>query len=253
MARGPVYTERLVWDALDALEGGGVDAQAAQQVLADTAKALARALPVRDGQHDPDLDGHAISPEEIKAAAVDARFFLELVADLLGSSSDPDWTGNNFDFSGALKRRPGWKPPAKPTAAQLNRQAAAARVYELMAASFFDNGQPPKQEAAIASAMQEFHLARSKVMQGLKEYRESNSWLQSCIYDDYSESRFPPVQEQMARIHQMILRQAHQMISRQAMAREWFRRNPDAHFLYAPAGSDLEKELLSRESPFDPQ
>lgn len=242
MVRGPVSTERLVSDAFAALAGdGGVDAQAAQQALANTAKALARALPVRDGLYDPALDGPPMSPEEIKAAAVNARSFLELVADLLGSPDDPEWMGDDFAFSGALKRRPDWKPPAKPTAAQSKRQVAAARVYELMAERCFDTGQPPKQEAAIATVMEEFGLARSKVMQGLKEYRESKSWLQSCIPDDDGELRFPPVREQMARTHRMI---AHY-----AMAREWFRRNPDAHFLGVPAGSALEKELLSRESP----
>jgi len=246
MARGPVSTERLVSDAFAALTGaGGVDAQAAQQSLADTAKALARALPVRDMLHDPDLDGPPMSPEEIKAAAVDARFFLELVADLLGSPGDPDWMGDDFAFSGSLKKRSDWKPPAEPTVAQRNRLNAAARVYELMAAACFDTGQPPKQEAAIASAMQEFGLARSKVMQGLKEYRESKSWLQSVIPDNDSALRFPSVREQMARTHGMI---AHH-----AMAREWFRRNPDAHFLGVPAESALEKELLSRESPRDLQ
>lgn len=246
MARGPVSTERLVLDAFAALQGsGGVDAQAAQQALADTAKALARALPGRDSLYDPGLDGPPMSPEEIKAAAVDAQFFLELVADLLGSPGDPDWMGNDFAFSGALKRRPDWKPPAEPTAAQCKRQHAAARVYELMAVACFDNGQPPKQEAAIARAMKEFGLARSKVMQGLKEYRESKSWLQSCIPDDDGELRFPAVREQMARTHLML--------ARFAMDREWFRRNPDAYFLGVPAGSALEKELLSRESPRDPQ
>lgn len=246
MARGPVSTERLVSDTFATLAGaGGVNAQAAQQDIADAAKALARALPVRDGLHDPALDGAPMSPEDIKAAAVDARYFLELVADLLGSPGDPDWMGDDFAFSGALKRRPDWKPPAEPTAAQRNRQAAAARVYELMAASCFDTGQPPKQEAAIASAMQEFGLARSKVMQGIKEYRESKSWLQSCIPDDDGEFRFPPVREQMARTHRML---AHH-----AMVREWFRRNPDANFFGVPAGSTSEKELLSRESPRDTQ
>jgi hypothetical protein len=84
MTRGPVSTERLYSAAYAALTGdAGADAQAAQKVLADTAKALARALPVRDSLYDPDLDGPPMSPEEIKAAAVDARSFLELVADLL--------------------------------------------------------------------------------------------------------------------------------------------------------------------------
>ena len=245
MASGPVYTERLVSDAFAALAGaGGVDAQAAQQVLAETAKALARALPVCDRLYDPDLDGPPMPPEEIKAAAVAARSFLELVADLLGSSGDPDWMGDDFAFSGALKRRADWKPQSESTAAQRKRQHAAARVYELMAAACFDNGPPPKQEAAIASAMEEFGLARSKVMQGLKEYRESKSWLQSCIPDDDGELRFLAVREQMAKTHRML--------ATLAMHREWFRRNPDAHFFGVPAGSAMEKELLSRESPRDP-
>jgi hypothetical protein len=157
MARGPVATERLVSDAFAALAGAGdIDAQAAQQAVAKAAKALARALPVRDGLYDPALDGPPLSPEQIKAAAIDARCFLELVADLLGGPGDPDWTGDDFAFSGALKMLPNRKPPAELTAAQRKRHAAAVRVYELMAASSFDNGQPPKQEAAISGAMQEF-------------------------------------------------------------------------------------------------
>lgn len=246
MARGPVCTERLVSDAFAALAGAsGVDAQAAQQALANTAKALARALPVRDRLHDPDLDGPSMSPEEIKAAAVDARSFLELVADLLGSPGDPDWMGDDFAFSGVLKRRPDWKPPAEPTAAQSKRRVAAARVYELMAERCFDTGQPPKQEAAIATVMEEFGLARSKVTQGLKEYRLAKSWLRSLDPDNDGELEHPASREKIAR--------ADRMIASRAMDREWLRRNPDAHFLGVPAGSALEKELLSRESPRDPQ
>ena len=114
-----------------------------------------------------------------------------------------------------------------------------------MAERCFDTGQPPKQEAAIATVMEEFGLARSKVMQGLKEYRESKSWLQLCIPADGGELRFPPVREQIVRTHRMI--------ASWAMDREWFRRNPDAHFLGVPAGSASEKELLSQESPRDGQ
>lgn len=244
MARGPIATERLVSDAFAALTGAGdVDAHAAQQALANAAKALARALPVCDLLYDPALDGPPMLPEEIKAAAVDARSFLRLVADLLGSPGDPDWMGEDFAFSVTLKRRPDWNPPAELTAAQRKRLAAAARVYELMAASYFDNGQPPKQEAAISGAMQEFGLARSKVMQGLKEYRQSKCWLQSCSVDDAGEWRVLPVREQLARVHQML--------AQHACEREWFRRNPDAHFVGVPASCDLDKELLSRESPCD--
>ena len=116
MTRGPVATDRLVWGAWAALTGdGGVDAQAAQQALANAAKALARALPVRDKLHDLDLDGPLMSPEEVKAAAVKARSFLELVANLLGSPNDPDWMGDDFAFLGALKRRPDWKPKRGPS------------------------------------------------------------------------------------------------------------------------------------------
>ena len=177
MARDPVSTERLVSDAFAALAGAdGVDAQAIQQVLANAAKALAKALPVRDQLYHPDLDGPPMSPEEIKATAVDARFFLELVADLLGGPDDPDWMGDDFAFSVALKRRRDWKPPAEPTAAQSKRRAAAARVYELMAEQCFDTGQRPQQEAAVAAVMVETGLARSKVMLGLKEYRQDCGW-----------------------------------------------------------------------------
>ena len=177
MVDGPVSTERLVSDALSALDGrGSLDAPTVQQVLARTAKTLARALPVADFLYDPDLDGPPMLPEEIKAAAIDARRFLELIADLLGGPADPDWLGDDFAFTGALKKRPDWKPPAEPTPAQKKRRAAAARVYELMAEQCFDTGRPPKQEAAVAAVMQEFGLARSKVMQGLKDYR-NRPWL----------------------------------------------------------------------------
>jgi hypothetical protein len=232
--------------AYAALSGtDAVDAIAARQILASAAKGLARALPVSKGMYDPDLDGPPMTPEAIEAAAIDARSFLELIADLFGSPADPDWMGDDFAFSGALTKRSDWKPPAQPTAGQRKRQAAAARVYELMAAACFDTGLPPKQEAAIASAMQEFGMARSKVMQGLKEYRESRSWLRSFDPGDDGELMCVPEREKMARTHRML--------ASHAMAKEWFRRNPDAHFLEVPAGSALEKELLSRESPHDRQ
>ncbi len=244
MADAPLSPEQLVSAALAALQGGdGVDAQAVHNELADIAKELARALPVRESIYDPDLNGPAMSPEEIKAAAVAAREFLELIADLLGGPDDPDWMGDDFAFSAALKRRPDWKPPAPPTAAQCKRLAVAERVYELMAAMRFDFGQPPKQEAAIASVVQEFGLARSKVMQGLKEYRESWSWLASWSPDYDGELRLPTVRAQ-AKI-------THWMLENRAMAKEWLRRNPNAQFLWVPAGSALEKEWLNCQSPRD--
>src|SRR5690606_23379596 len=147
---------------------------------------------------------------------------------LLGGPADPDWVGDDFAFSGALKKRLGWKPRAEPTAAQSKRQLAAVRVYELMAKQCFDTGQEPKQEAAIASVMEEFGLARSKVMQGLKEYRESRSWLHPSFLDDEGEMSFPSGRE--------LMRGTHRMLAGHAMAIEWFRRNPDAHFLGTPAG-----------------
>lgn len=242
---GPVSTERLVLDAFAALKGdGGLDAQTVQQVLAIAAKALARALPGHDFLYNPALDGPPMSPEEIKTAAIDARSFLEWLADLLGDPADPDWAGDDFAFAGALKKRPDWKPPAEPTPAQSKRRRAAVRVYELMAEHCFDTGQRPQQEAAISSVMEELGLARSKVTQGLKEYRESKSWLQSWVLDDDGELRFTLEREKMARTHYMI--------ASLAMAREWFKRNPDAHFVGVTAGSAVEKELLSRESPHDP-
>lgn len=246
MADGPVSTEGLVSDAFAALAGaGGVDAQAAQQALADTAKALARALPVRDELHDPELDGPPMSSEEIKAAAVDARAFLEVVADLLGSPDDPEWMGDDFAFSGALKRRPGWKPPVEPTAAQRKRQAAAARVYEVMAEQCFDMGQPPKQEAAVQAVMEESGLARSKVMQGLKDYRARKGFLLLWTSVADGDGRDISVGQRTEKTKWLL--------ATMAMTREWFRRNPDAHFLGVPAGSATGKELLSRESPRDGQ
>lgn len=156
---------------------GSHDAPTAQKALATTAAALARALPVEASMYDPDLDGPPMSAEEIKAAAVAARFFLTLVADLFGDPANPSWLGSDFAFAAALKRRPDWKPPAEPTPAQKKRRAAAARVYALMAEHCCDTGQPPKQEAAIAAVAQEYGLARSKIMQGLKEYRQGLAWL----------------------------------------------------------------------------
>ena len=185
MADAPDSAARLVREAHGVLAGdGGLDVRAVRQLVARTAKALARALPIRDGQHDPDLDGLPMSPEQIKAAAIEARFFLERVGDLFGGPADPDWMGDDFACAGALRKRPKWKPLAKPTPAQNKRRAAAARVYDLMAEQCFDTGQPLKQEAAVAAVMQEFGLARSKVMQALKEYRSQMWGLAWLLPDD---------------------------------------------------------------------
>lgn len=185
MADAPDSAARLVLEAHCALAGdGGLDVRAVQQLVASTAKALARALPIRKGQYDPDLDGPPMSPEQIMAAAIEARFFLETVGDLFGGHADPDWMGDDFAFTGVLKKRTKWKPPAKPTPAQIKRRAAAAKVYDLMAEHCFDKGQPLKQEAAIAAVMQEFGLARSKVMQALKEYRSQMRGLAWLLPDD---------------------------------------------------------------------
>lgn len=245
MSDGPISPERLASGSYAALSSGGIDAQMAQQIVALTAKNLARALPNRDYLHDVELDGPLMSPEEIKEAAINARVFLEMVADLLGDSADPDWQGDDFAFSGALKKRADWKPQSQPTPAQSKRLAAAARVYELMAEQCFDTGQRPKQEAAIAGVMQEFGLARSKVMQGLKEYRikalSSGGFLFSLPLEIEEEQPDLSSGEEMAL--------AHDYLARKAMTREWFRINPDAQFLFVPAGSDMEKQLLSEQSP----
>ena len=178
MSDAPESAARLVSEVHGVLAGDGrLDAQAVQQLVASAAKALARALPGRDWLYDSDLDGPPMSPEQIRAAAIEARFFLQMVGDLFGDPADPDWMGDDFAFAGALKKRLEWKPPAKQTPAQIKRRAAAAKVYELMAEQCFDTGQPPKQEAAVAAVMQEFGLARSKVMQALKDFRQSLVWL----------------------------------------------------------------------------
>jgi hypothetical protein len=112
-----------------------------------------------------------------------------------------------------------------------------------MAETFIETGEDLKQESAISAAMEEFGLARSKVMQGLKEYRDSNDWLLPLTeVRSYSISR--SVAERRLAVHSTL--------ARLAWATAWFRHNPDAHFLGVPAGSSLEIELLSRKSPRDP-
>jgi hypothetical protein len=246
MSRDPNLTWRLLLEASSALYGDdGQRPHEAQQVLARVARSLARALPVRESLYDPDLHGPLMTPDEIKSAAIDAGEFLEAIADLFGDPDDPDWTGDDFAFAGAFKRRPGWKPKATLTPAQSKRRAAAARVYELMAEQCFNSRGQPKQEAAVAAVMEESGLARSKVMLGLKEYREDCGWYVDLDHGPDGKLRW--LNGRQARAKRL------NFLAKAALEREWFRRNPNAHFLGVPAGSDMEKQLLSRESPRDPR
>ena len=81
-------------------------------------------------------------------------------------------------------------------------------------------------------------------MQGLKEFREMKAdsllgWI-SETPDDIGKIE-PTPRQRMAN--------ARRHIDRGISANVWFQRNPAAHFLYVPAGSAEEKELLSRENP----
>jgi len=246
-------TKQLVLDAFAILYGDDAPSpHEAGHFLAFAAKKLACALPQRDSVYDPELDGPPLSPEAIKAAAIEVRFFLEMISDLFGDSSDPDWTGDQLAVVGTLTKRPPEKiDRRKIMPAARRRLAAAEKVYELMAEQYVITGKVPKQEAAVVAVVamnDQFGLPRSKVMQGLKELREKEEG--SFLFMAWSPTDTDGCPLELSQKQRRTL--AANCLVRKAVEKEWIKGNPGWKFLYVVPGSALEKQLLMQNGPHDP-
>lgn len=166
----------LSFEADEAIKGA--TGQAPQHVLAKLAdiaaeisKGLRRGEAVCSTGYDPDLDGPPTTPEEADYFAIQARSFLETLAEFMRGGGNWLWE-DEIAFNIRLTKRASWKPRETVSEGKRRRLNAAGRVYDLMAADAVKGIEQPKQYLAVEQVMEETGLPRSKVMQGIRELRE---------------------------------------------------------------------------------
>lgn len=172
MRRDPQQLGRPSWEAYAALTGQREhDPHAIMRVLAETATIIATHLRRGEAGADTVRYGPPLSKAEDDAVVIDARRMLELVAALFGDPDSP--ACDDFAFAGALKKRPDWKPIPDygPREAAKRRNAAARRVYELLAANALAGDHKPKIEAALQAVEEETRLNRRQIWQGMTNIR----------------------------------------------------------------------------------